>query len=275
MCGIFGSVGEPIGAQAVARVKGTLLHRGPDGQGARELAGCHPGPYPVAGHRPVAGGGPADVQRGRHGLGHLQRARSTTSASCGASSRGRATASAPLGHRGPGPRLRGLGRRAVHPPRRDVRVRAVGHPGRVGSCWPATASGKKPLLLRELGGTVPVCLRDQGAVCRRAAARGRHDRSGRNDGLRLRAPAGDALPATSQQLPPGASAGASPPGATPQVSRYWSVDFQPPGDAPERRGGDQARSGAAHRRPFASAWSRTFRSGRSCRAGSIRPSWSG
>jgi asparagine synthetase B (glutamine-hydrolysing) len=30
MCGIFGSVGEPIGPEIVARVIATLHHRGPD-----------------------------------------------------------------------------------------------------------------------------------------------------------------------------------------------------------------------------------------------------
>jgi asparagine synthase (glutamine-hydrolysing) len=40
MCGIFGSVGDPLGTETVSRVIATIHHRGPDLQGARELPGA-------------------------------------------------------------------------------------------------------------------------------------------------------------------------------------------------------------------------------------------
>src|SRR5687767_11815402 len=40
MCGIFGSVGEPLGADAASRVLGALYHRGPDGHGLKQLPGA-------------------------------------------------------------------------------------------------------------------------------------------------------------------------------------------------------------------------------------------
>jgi asparagine synthase (glutamine-hydrolysing) len=40
MCGIFGSVGEPIGPEVAARVIAVLHHRGPDRHGSKELPGA-------------------------------------------------------------------------------------------------------------------------------------------------------------------------------------------------------------------------------------------
>jgi asparagine synthase (glutamine-hydrolysing) len=40
MCGIFGSVGDPLGPEVVGRVAAVLHHRGPESQGVVELAGA-------------------------------------------------------------------------------------------------------------------------------------------------------------------------------------------------------------------------------------------
>jgi asparagine synthase (glutamine-hydrolysing) len=40
MCGIFGSVGPPLGAEAIARVLATLYHRGPESTGVADLEGA-------------------------------------------------------------------------------------------------------------------------------------------------------------------------------------------------------------------------------------------
>ena len=40
MCGIFGSVGDPLGPAAIGRVCGVLHHRGPEAHGVAALAGA-------------------------------------------------------------------------------------------------------------------------------------------------------------------------------------------------------------------------------------------
>ena len=75
MCGIAGFVnrdGEAADRDVLARMTATLAHRGPDGDGFYLDGPAAPRASPALDHRPGRRR-PADVQRGRLGLGHVQR----------------------------------------------------------------------------------------------------------------------------------------------------------------------------------------------------------
>ena len=75
MCGIAGFVnreGQAADRGIVERMTATLAHRGPDGDGIYCVGPGGPGASPALDHRPRRRR-PADGQRGRLGLGHLQR----------------------------------------------------------------------------------------------------------------------------------------------------------------------------------------------------------
>ena len=86
-----------------------------------------------AGHQPMS-------QRGRDGLGRLQRPALRLRAARAAGSKDAATFPLPHGHRGPGPPVRGEGRDLLVDLRRHVRLRALGRAARAACSWRATAS---------------------------------------------------------------------------------------------------------------------------------------
>ena len=136
------------------------------------LAGRHPGPHAPEDHRPVAGRRPADGQRGRHRLGHLQRRDLQLPRAAPRAGGARATASA----RTPTPRSSSTATRSGATSVVE-RLDGMFAFGRVGHPGPAAAAGPRPhrqeaAVLRLARRPVPVRLRDQGAVRRGAAARG-------------------------------------------------------------------------------------------------------
>ena len=102
MCGIAGFVnreGQGADRAIVERMTATLAHRGPDGDGFHCHRAGRAGTSAAVDHR-RGRRRPADVQRGRHGLGDLQRRALQRARSSGRSSRRRAIATA----RSPTPR---------------------------------------------------------------------------------------------------------------------------------------------------------------------------
>ncbi len=83
-------------------------------------------PPPAVDHRPVRRRRPADDQRGRHRLDHLQRRDLQLPRSARGARGPRPCVPQPLRHRGARPRLRGVGRRPAGAPLRDVRLRHLG-----------------------------------------------------------------------------------------------------------------------------------------------------
>ena len=94
MCGIAGLVSrDGLAPDARARalaMRDALIHRGPDEAGLHRRPPRHPRAPPSEHRRPGLGAAAA-VERGRHRLGRRSTARSTTTPTCGVSSRRTAT----------------------------------------------------------------------------------------------------------------------------------------------------------------------------------------
>ena len=100
MCGIVGwlstQAAHPVDGETLGRMRDTMVHRGPDGAGL-----CiSPGREVGLAHRRLAiidlsAAAPADGQRGRHGLGGLQRRDLQPPGAARGAGGGRATGSAP------------------------------------------------------------------------------------------------------------------------------------------------------------------------------------
>ena len=91
MCGIAGIVrwdGAPVAEHEIRAMCGAMVHRGPDDEGVYLGDGVGARHAPAQHHRPRRRA-PADLQRGRHRSGSSSTARSTTTASCAASSSAR------------------------------------------------------------------------------------------------------------------------------------------------------------------------------------------
>ena len=158
MCGITGIVAWDdrivCDEATVERMRDTLRHRGPDDSGAHVRAGRRValGAPPAVDRGSLRCRAPADVQRGRHRLDHLQRR--------GLQPRGAAWRAGgqgprlPLAHRqrdDPAP-LRGGGAAVRRAPRGDVRASPSGTDAVASCSWPATASASSRCTTRMLPG---------------------------------------------------------------------------------------------------------------------------
>ena len=182
MCGLAG-IYAPGGldrdaGEQLRRMTDTLRHRGPDDEGwwVDAEAGIALGFRRLAIIDLSPAGPPADVLGRRPLRRSPSTARSTTSPTCGASWRRRASAF--RGHSDTEVLLEAIARWGVEPALArcvgHVRVRAVG-PGRARRCtWCATGSARSRSTTAGMGGTLPVRVGAEGAA--RAPALARRDR---------------------------------------------------------------------------------------------------
>ena len=174
-------------------------------------------------HRP-GGRRPADVQRGRHGLDHLQR-RDLQLRRAARRPRG---AAATVSARAPTPRSSSTlyeehGQDCVRAVQRPVRLRDLGRARTDASSWRATASACGRSIYARTRRPVPLRLRGQGAARR---PRGRRASSTRARSTRCSRSGAPLAPRTifraCRELPPGHLA-ADRQGGRSRSSRYWRL----------------------------------------------------
>ena len=194
MCGICG-IWSPETTGAGERIDGMLdsiVHRGPDGVGRLDRPGVALGMRRLA-IIDLAGRGPADRQRGRHGRRSSSTARSTTSASCAPSSSGRATASTRRTPRSSSTRYEESGDGVRRPARAGCSRSRSGTSDAGGSCSRATASARSRSTTRATAAAGVRLARSRRCCAPACRSELDADRARRVPGAALRAGAADAL----------------------------------------------------------------------------------
>ena len=130
----------------LGRMIEVLRHRGPDDAGVyaseyQARTGYDAVPGVALGHRRLSiidvRRPPAAVQRGRHGLGRLQRRNLQLPRAAAPAGRLRPPVPHPQRHRGDRPPLRGRRARLAAAPQRHVRPGHLGRPAAISCSWPA------------------------------------------------------------------------------------------------------------------------------------------
>ena len=170
MCGIcgfaHGDPSRPVDASIACRMRDAITHRGPDGAGHARRGRRRARPPSPEHHRPHRRSAAAR-ERGRHGLGHVQRG--DLQFPRGARRIGEAGPPVPhaLRHRSARARIRGVGRRIREAAEWDVRVRHSRRPPRSRAARARPSRHQAALLLRPRRHAL-FRLRDQGDSRRRA-----------------------------------------------------------------------------------------------------------
>ncbi len=157
MCGIAGYYRLPVALEQrrglLDRMIGTLAHRGPDGNGIYVDGDVGLGARAPQHHRRRRRP-PADVQRGRHGLDHLQRRDLQLRRAARRADRPRPQLQDHLRHRGHRPSLRGARAGLRHGAQRRLRLRHLGCARSSAWCMARDRAGVRPLYYAVRDGAI-------------------------------------------------------------------------------------------------------------------------